>query len=113
MRGTPCVVKEEFTKDWLQRGGREQARTESQHARKERGVWQPRFWEHVVRDERDLESHFDYIHWNPAKHELVSAVVDWPWSTFHKYRESNHYAEGWGSSEPTTFREIEDFGEPK
>jgi len=29
-------------------------------------IWQPRFWEHLIRDERDLEKHLDYIHFNPV-----------------------------------------------
>ena len=27
----------------------------------ERGLWQRRFWEHVIRDEADYERHVDYI----------------------------------------------------
>ncbi len=30
----------------------------------ERGVWQRRFWEHAIRDQRDFERHCDYIHYN-------------------------------------------------
>ena len=25
-------------------------------------IWQPRFWDHIIRDENDLGKHFDYIH---------------------------------------------------
>jgi hypothetical protein len=42
-------------------------------------------WEHTMRDERDLNNPIDYVHWNPVKHGLVSAVKDWPYSTFHRY----------------------------
>lgn len=105
-------IKEEFTRNWLFHGGSESVRTISQQKRGERGVWQPRFWEHTIRDEEDLEAHFDYIHWNPVKHGLVHDVRDWGWSTFHKYSKSGHYTAGWGSAEPTTYSTIEDFGEP-
>jgi len=44
-------------------------------AKGERGVWQRRFWEHVIRDERDFERHADYIHFNPVKHGHVRRVV--------------------------------------
>ncbi|MEJ7746511.1 MAG: transposase [Luteimonas sp.] len=50
----------------------------------ERGIWQRRYWEHLIRDERDLAAHIDYIHFNPVKHGHVARVVDWPYSTFHR-----------------------------
>jgi hypothetical protein len=34
--------------------------------RGERGVWQRRYWEHTIRDQRDFAAHTDYIHFNPA-----------------------------------------------
>src|SRR5262245_18124287 len=40
----------------------------SRSARGERGIWQRRYWEHTVRDERDFAHHVDYIHFNPVKH---------------------------------------------
>lgn len=47
--------------------------------------WQNRFWEHTIRDERDLHNHINYIHWNPVKHGHVEAVGDWPHSSLHRY----------------------------
>jgi putative transposase len=44
----------------------------------ERGIWQRRYWEHLIRDETDLRRHIHYIHINPIKHRLVSRVADWP-----------------------------------
>ena len=40
----------------------------SRSIRGERGLWQRRFWEHLIRDEEDLAHHVEYIHWNPVKH---------------------------------------------
>ena len=51
----------------------------------ERGIWQRRYWEHRIRDEQDFSRHVDYIHFNPCKHRHVQRVVDWPWSSFHRY----------------------------
>ncbi|SDI74240.1 REP-associated tyrosine transposase [Pseudomonas panipatensis] len=51
----------------------------------ERGIWQRRYWEHRVRDAVDLSRHIDYIHFNPCKHGQVARVIDWPWSSFHRY----------------------------
>ena len=50
----------------------------------ERGIWQRRYWEHTLRDERDFSRHVDYIHFNPVKHGLVTRVEDWPYSSFHQ-----------------------------
>ena len=47
-------------------------------------MWQSRFWEHQIRDERDFVAHIDYVYVNPVNHRLVSSVVEWPWSSFHR-----------------------------
>lgn len=67
-------------------------------ARGERGIWQRRFWEHTLRDERDFAAHVDYVHFNPVKHGHVRAVRDWPYSTFHRYVVEGVYAEDWGGA---------------
>jgi len=59
-------------------------------AKDERGIWQRRYWEHLIRDEADLQAHVDYIHFNPVKHGHVVRVVEWPHSSFHRY-----VARGW------------------
>ena len=57
----------------------------SRARRRERGVWQRRFWEHLIRDEDDLARYVDYVHYNPVKHGHARRVVDWPFSSFHQY----------------------------
>ncbi len=54
-------------------------------AKGERGVWQRRFWEHVIRNDYDYANHIDYCHWNPLKHGLVQRLADWPYSSFHQF----------------------------
>lgn len=68
-------------------------------AKGERGIWQRRFWEHVIRDDEDFGRHMDYIHYNPVKHGHVRRVADWPFSTFHRCAERGMYAPGWGASD--------------
>ena len=70
-------------------------RSTSREKRGERGVWQRRYWEHMLRDARDYERHFDYIHWNPVKHGWVSRVVDWPYSSFHRFVRDGIYPPDW------------------
>ena len=67
----------------------------SQHMRGERGIWQRRYWEHAIRDERDYAAHVDYIHFNPVKHGLVKHVADWPYSTFHRAVARGLYPPDW------------------
>jgi putative transposase len=63
----------------------------------ERGIWQRRFWEHVIRDEGDFERHADYIHYNPVKHGHVTRVAAWPYSSFHDYVRRGIYDLGWAA----------------
>ncbi|MEN2426780.1 REP-associated tyrosine transposase [Chromobacterium vaccinii] len=58
---------------------------ESRERKRERGIWQRRYWEHQIRDAADLQAHVDYIHYNPVKHGHVERVVEWPYSSFHRY----------------------------
>ena len=61
-----------FTQGYLQQVGPAERRNESRLNRRETVVWQRRFWEHMLRDEEDLNRHLDYIHYNPVKHGLVN-----------------------------------------
>lgn len=63
--------------------------------RKERGIWQRRYGEHVIRDEADYQAHMDYVHINSVKHGLVKRVVDWPYSTFHRLTAAGVYPIDW------------------
>jgi putative transposase len=71
-------------------------RSSSKIARRERGIWQRRYWEHAIRDDADLERHVDYIHFNPVKHGHVSQVCDWPHSSFHRYVAQGVLPLDWG-----------------
>jgi len=69
----------------------------SRKKKRESSIWQRRFWEHVIVDERDCLNHMDYIHYNPVKHGLVEQVRDWPYSTFHRLVEQGIYPPQWGT----------------
>ncbi len=78
------------------------SRSASQRHKREKGIWQRRYWEHQIRDERDLQRHIDYIHYNPVKHGLVARVKDWPYSSFHRYVEQALLPHDWaGDLKPT------------
>ncbi len=59
---------------------------ELERAKGERGIWQRRFWEHAIRNERDFDAHFDYIHYNPVKHGHVIHPDHGPHSSWHRYK---------------------------
>ncbi len=62
----------------------------------ERGIWQRRFWEHLIRDDVDYENHVNYIHNNPVKHGYVERAIDWRYSTIHYYVKRGIVCSDWG-----------------
>ena len=58
--------------------------------------WQRRFWDHIIRNEKDLKIHMDYIHWNPVKHDLVCRPEDWANSSYIDWVRRGVYTIGWG-----------------
>lgn len=78
-----------------------ECRTAVMAERGERGIWQRRYWEHTILDDRDYAVHMDYTHFNPVKHGLVSHVADWPLSTFYSCIKRGLYPDDWqgGGSE--------------
>jgi putative transposase len=85
------LIKSRFTRLWTGSGGDEGSVGRSRRRKAERAVWQRRFYEHTCRDEDDLKRCVDYLHVNPMKHRLVGRVIDWPWSSFHRYVRLGEY----------------------
>ena len=69
--------------------------TSVRRRRGERGIWQRRFWEHLIKDDADYRAHMDYVHYNPVKHGWVKRVRDWPYSTFHRLVKQGVYPLDW------------------
>lgn len=70
-------------------------------------VWQRGFWDHVIREEKDLARHFDYIHWNPVKHGYVQRPEDWQHSTYRYWLGLGYYEMGWGHVAPASIEGME------
>jgi putative transposase len=85
-----------LVKGGFSRGLTAGTRTASKIAKREKGIWQRRYWEHAIRDDADLERHVDYIHFNPVKHGHVTRVCDWPHSSFHRYVARGILPADWG-----------------
>ena len=74
--------------------------------KREKGIFQRRYWEHTIRDEKDLNNQINYIHYNPVKHGYVKSVKDWEYSSFHKFVKKGLYDINWGNN--TDIKEIID-----
>ena len=85
------VIKRLFTQAYLADGGCEWTQTDSRRHKRQRGVWQKRFWEHFIRDRDDYCNHLHYIHYNPVKHGLCQHPQQWAFSTYYKYRQQKMY----------------------
>ncbi|MFT3788064.1 MAG: transposase [Tepidisphaeraceae bacterium] len=88
------VIKRRFATRYLAGGGSEHARSASRIRNRRRGVWQRRFWEHVVRAD-EFEEIAAYIHFNPVKHGLVRCPHEWPWSTFQDWVADGRLPSDW------------------
>jgi putative transposase len=93
-------IKRRFTQQYLRLGGTELAVSPDRRRHAERGVWQPRYWEHRIRDDRELYAYRDYIYLNPVKHGYVSDPAQWPWSSVHRHERLGWLPPGWTSSTP-------------
>lgn len=69
----------------------------SRKNKRERGIWQRRFWEHLIKDELDFEHHYNCIHYNPVKHGYVESPRQWKYSSIHKAIHSDILDEHWAS----------------
>jgi putative transposase len=58
-------------------------------------IWQRGYWEHTIRDDRDYQTHMDYIHFNPVKHGFVRHPADWPFSSFRRCVAAGLYPADW------------------
>lgn len=76
--------------------------------KRERGIWQKRFWEHLIRDEKDFEQHANYIHYNPVKHGYVANPSDWQYSSIHRFIQKGILKKNWGCNDEFS---LLDFGE--
>jgi len=103
-------IKEEFTQSWLAAGGTEAPLTASRRKRKERGIWQRRYWEHLLEEDDDYERHFDYTHYNAVKHQEANCPKDWPHSMFLRWVGHGVYDPDWGCAHrgPLDFSDLDE-----
>ncbi len=71
-------------------------------------LWQHRFFDHIIRNQEDMNRHIDYIHYNPVRHHLAISPGEYEYSSFKLYLTDEKYEADWGSVEGMDGR---DFGE--
>ena len=71
--------------------------TPSRDHKREKSIWQRRYWEHAILDDKNFKRHVEYIHYNPVKHGLADAPKDWEYSSFHSYVRNGIYDREWGA----------------
>ena len=81
--------------------------SQSRNRKRERGIWQRRFFEHAIRDQHDLESHIHYTHWNPVKHGWAKRAGDWPHSSIHRFIRESKLEPGWVAASDTQALDLE------
>lgn len=91
------LIKARFSAS-LPRG---EAISPSRQRRGERGIWQRRYWEHLIRNQADYDRHVDYIHYNPVKHGHVVSPGQWPYSSFHQWVKNGMLEPDWQPDEET------------
>ena len=101
-----CSVGRMGEAERTHQSGTDKVANPSRTRKREKPVWQRRYWEHLIRNEEDWRRHMDYIHYNPVKHGLVASPCDWPNSSFKKAVKRGLYERDWGSNEPDTIREM-------
>jgi REP-associated tyrosine transposase len=70
---------------------------------KKGSIWHHRYWDHITRDEKNMNKHINYIHYNPVKHELVDSPKEYRFSSFRKFYRDGLYDWNWMESEKSGY----------
>lgn len=85
-------LKPNFTKEYKKLLGLSSSQTMK--------FWQKRFWDHVIRDDRDFENHIHYIHYNPVKHGYVKYPREWGGGSYIEWEKRGLYSAPFNWEEP-------------
>ena len=89
------MIKSSFSK--LYRDKRVVRVRDSYVSKGEKGIWQRRFWEHLIKDQSNFNRLCDYIHYNPVKHGLVYSPSEYEFSSFQDFVTQGVYSSDWGN----------------
>jgi putative transposase len=98
------LIKKRFSRQYLSLNS--VLVSESMVKKQEHGIWQRRFWEHLIRNDEDFNVHCDYIHYNPVKHGLVKSPDSWEHTSYHQFISKGLYSPNWGTNEPEKLQKV-------
>jgi len=61
---------------------KEVEQSNSRYKKRHKAVWQKKYYEHTIRNEKDWYETMTYMKHNPVKHGLVDDVNNWEYSSF-------------------------------
>jgi len=79
--------------------------SDSKQKKREKGIWQRRYYEHTIRNDDEFQTYVDYIHYNPVKHGWIKSVKDWKYSSFHDFVKLDHYDIEWSEQVRISYNE--------
>ena len=74
------AIKYNFSKRYT--CDRDMEQSYSRYKRKIQPIWQKRYYEHTIRNEKDYERCIEYIRINPIKHQYINDDEKWKYSSF-------------------------------
>ena len=72
--------------DHAVKGKAKMALMRSPYRRQRSGIWQKRYYEHTIRNEKDMIEKMQYMYHNPIKHGYVDEADRWEYSSFRYNR---------------------------
>jgi len=77
-------IKAYFSRHCDERYFVEEHQSYSRHQRRHKPIWQKRYYEHTIRNDKDMQEKIQYMENNPVKHGWTENTKDWQYSSFHK-----------------------------
>ena len=66
--------------------GENEEQSISRHKKRYKAIWQKKYYEHTIKNEKDWYETMAYMQYNPIKHGLVKKVEEWEYSSFVRRR---------------------------
>ncbi len=95
------VIKRYFSKQCDEKYYAHIVQSESRNRQGYKPVWQKRFYEHTIRDEKEYQTRLDYIHFNAVKHGYATMAKAWEYSSFGTFVKQGIYEEDWCNFDST------------
>ncbi len=71
------IIKQFFSKYCPAKYYEDVEQSASRHKEGYKPIWQKKYYEHTIRNERDFKARLEYIYTNPIKHGYVENINDW------------------------------------